>query len=300
MRKFPVLVAICCLLGSSLLARKISPYPKGHPLYAGTLDEQAEELKKLTLEDVKNFHAKYYGTQFAELVVLGPVDQPALLKEAESLLAKWPTPTAYKRLTAQHRAIPAFNEKLETPDKENAQFDAALRIQMSDSHPDYPAMMLANYMLGGTISSRVPNRIRNKEGLSYGARTGFTAPSEGDAAVFSASVIANPANMPKVEKFFLEEVNMALKDGFTAAELAGAKKAMKDLATVGRSQDGALLRSIAIREQRNRTMLFDEQMEAKIQSATLDQVNAAFRKYIDPAQISIVKAGDFKKAGVWQ
>lgn len=287
-------------LGSSLLARKISPYPKGHPLYAGTLDEQAEELKKLTLEDVKNFHAKYYGTQFAELVVLGPVDQPALLKEAETLLAKWPTPMAYKRLTAQHRAIPAFNEKLETPDKENAQFDAALRIQMSDSHPDYPAMMLANYMLGGTISSRVPNRIRNKEGLSYGARTGFTAPSEGDAAVFSASVIANPANMPKVEKFFLEEVNMALKDGFTAAELAGAKKAMKDLATVGRSQDGALLRSIAIREQRNRTMLFDEQMEAKIQSATLDQVNAAFRKYIDPAQISIVKAGDFKKAGVWQ
>ena len=97
---------------------------------------------------------------------------------------------AYKRLTAQHRAIPAFNEQLETPDKENAQFDAALRIQMSDSHPDYPAMMLANYMLGGTISSRVPNRIRNKEGLSYGARTGFTAPSEGDAAVFSASVIA--------------------------------------------------------------------------------------------------------------
>jgi zinc protease len=106
--------------------------------------------------------------------------------------------------------------------------------------------------------------------------------------------------MPKVEKFFMEEVNKALKDGFTAAELAGAKKAMKDLATVGRSQDGALLRSIATREQRNRTMLFDEQLESKIQSATLDQVNAAFRKYIDPAQISIVKAGDFKKAGVWQ
>jgi len=286
--------------GSLLLARHVSTYPKGHPLYVASLDEQAEELKKLTLEDVKKFHAGYYGTQFAELAVVGPVEQVPFLKEAEALLGAWPTPVKFKRMTGTHKKVAPINEKLETPDKENAQFEAALRIPMGDAHADYPAMMLANYMFGGTITARVPNRIRNVEGLSYGARTGFSAPSEGDNGVFSASVIANPANMPKVEKFFLEEVNKALKDGFTAAELTAAKKAVKDQMSVGRSQDQGLLRTIAVREYLNRTMQWDEQLEAKLQSVTLDQINAAFRRYIDPAQISIVKAGDFKKAGVWQ
>jgi zinc protease len=282
------------------IAPRISPYPQGHPLHPGTLDSQIAELQKLTLDDVKKFHANYYGAQFGELVVVGQIDQAAFLKEAETLLAGWKTPASYQRMIARHKAVPAFNEKIETPDKENAQFEAALRVQLADTDPAYPAMIVANYILGGTISARVPNRIRNKEGLSYGARTGFSVSTESDAAIFTANVIANPANMPKVEKFFLEEVNLALKDGFTEAELTAAKKALKDVYAVGRSQDASILRTLLTREQRNRTMAWDEQIESKIQAVTLAEVNAAFRKYITPAQISIVKAGDFKKAGVWQ
>ncbi|MBI2687902.1 MAG: insulinase family protein [Acidobacteria bacterium] len=283
-----------------LLGRHISTYPKGHPLYVGTLEEQADELKKLTLDDVKKFHAGFYGAQHAELIVVGPVDQAALLAEAEALLGMWQSPVKYQRMASTFKKIPAMNEKIETPDKENAQFEAALRVQMNDAHADYPAMILANYMFGGTIAARMPNRIRNVEGLSYGARSSFSAPSEGDAAIFSASVISNPGNAPKVEKFFLEELNKALKDGFTEAELTAAKKAVKDQMMVGRAQDQALLRGIAIREQRERTLLWDEQHEAKLQAASLDQVNTAFRRHIDPSQLSIVKGGDFKKAGVWQ
>ncbi len=41
-------------------------------------------------------------------------------------------------------------------------------------------------------------------------------------------------------------------------------------------------------------------MDAKIQALTPDQISAAFRKNVDPAAISIVKAGDFKAAKVYQ
>jgi zinc protease len=282
------------------IAPRISPFPLGHPLHPGTLDSQIAELQKLTLDDVKKFHAGYYGAQFGELVVVGQVDQAAFLKEAETLLASWKTPAKYQRMIARHKDVPAFNEKIETPDKENAQFEAALRVQLADSDPAYPAMLVANYILGGTISARVPNRIRNKEGLSYGARTAFSVSTDSDAAIFTASIIANPANMPKVEKFFLEEINLAIKDGFTEAELTAAKKALQDVYAVSRSQDASILRTLLTREQRGRTMAWDEQIESKIQAVTLAEVNAAFRKYISPSQISIAKAGDFKKAGVWQ
>ena len=49
-----------------------------------------------------------------------------------------------------------------------------------------------------------------------------------------------------------------------------------------------------------RTLLYDEQQEARIQALTLEQINAAFRKYLDPAGVTIVKAGDFKKVAVYQ
>ena len=62
----------------------------------------------------------------------------------------------------------------------------------------------------------------------------------------------------------------------------------------------ALLAFIATHEELDRPFSWDENLEAKIRTLTLDQVNAAFRKHIDPNGVSIVKAGDFKAAGVFQ
>ena len=126
--------------------------------------------------------------------------------------------------------------------------------------------------------------MRNREGYSYSVSSNFSAPVEGDAAVFSASAIANPANTPKVEASFLDELTQTLKDGFTAAELAAAKKALRDERIGGRSSDGGLLNLIAAREQYGRTLAWDEAIDAKLQALTLEQVNAAFRRHINPAQ----------------
>ena len=165
---------------------------------------------------------------------------------------------------------------------------------MRDSDPDYPALVMANYMFGGGLSSRLPDRIRNREGLSYGVRSSFTAPADGDAALFSISAIANPRNVPKVEASFLDELARTLRDGFTAPELAAAKKSIQDSRIGARSSDAGVLNLIASREPYNRTLAWDEQMDAKLAALTTDQVNAAFRRHVDASAISIVKAGDFK------
>ncbi len=192
--------------------------------------------------------------------------------------------------------------KIETPDKQNATFEAAIRLPMSDTDPDYPAMVLANYMFGGSITARVPDRIRNREGLSYGVSSNFRAPSpeDGNSAQFGAAAISNPKNTPKVEASFRDELAKTIANGFTAAEVAAAKKAIHDERVVGRSQDQQLLRLIATREDANRTLAWDEAMDSKLEALTVDQVNAAFRKHVNAASLSIVKAGDFKTADVYQ
>ena len=195
-----------------------------------------------------------------------------------------------------------MNLKIETPDKQNATFEAALKFSMSDTDPDYPAMLLANYMFGGSITGRAPDRIRNREGLSYTVRSSFQAPSpaDGNAARFGGLAISNPKNSPKVEASFRDELAKTVAQGFTADEVASGKKAYLDQRRVGRSQDQSLLGLIANREDEERTLAWDEQMDAKLEALTVEQVNAAFRRHVDASALSIVKAGDFKAAGVYQ
>jgi len=280
--------------------RRLSPYPRGDVRYIGTLAEQIEELKKVTLEDVKKFHARFYGASNGELVVAGDFDQARFLKEAAELLGGWTSASPYQRLTTTHKKVEPANLKIETPDKENATFQAGVPIRMADEDPDYPAMLLANSMFGGSLGSRMPNRIRNVEGLSYSVGSRFAVPAKGDGALFSASAISAPQNTLKVEASFKDELVKTLKSGFTAEEVATAKKAFHDLQMVSRSREQSLIHNIAVREQAGRTMRWDEQMDAKIQALTADQINAIFRRLIDPAALSIVKAGDFQKAGVYQ
>lgn len=282
------------------LQRHLSPFAQGDPRYIGLPQEQAEDLKKVSLDDVKKFHDQFYSAGHGEFVVVGQFDQPSLQKAADELLGAWKNNTPYQRLVGSYKKFDAINIKIETPDKENAQFEAGVRVKMSDSDPDYPAMLLANYMFGGSITARMPNRIRNVEGLSYGASSRFIVPSDGDLAMFAATVSSNPLNTPKVESSFRDELDKTLKAGFTADEVSTAKKALLDTITVGRSQEAALVRTLASHEQLDRTMKWDEQLEGKIRSLTADQVNEAFRKHMDSSSMSIVKAGDFVKAGVLQ
>lgn len=175
-----------------------------------------------------------------------------------------------------------------------------MRVKLADTDPDYPAMLLANYMMGGSITGRIPDRIRNHEGLSYSVNSRLTIPAVGDGAIFGGMAISNPANAPKVESSFKDELALTLKNGFTAEEVAAAKKAFLDQRMVQRSQDSGMLALLATREQQGRTLKWDSDLEVKIRSLTPEQINAAFRAHIDPSALSIVKAGDFVKAGVYK
>ena len=128
----------------------------------------------------------------------------------------------------------------------------------------------------------------------------FIAPPKDDGANYVMVAISAPQNTPKVDASLRDELAKTLKEGFTADEVAAAKKAWIQERLINRSQDGALAGLLSARARFDRTLRFDESLEAKVSALTAEQVSAAFRKYVDPAQLIVVKAGDFKKAGVLQ
>jgi zinc protease len=275
-------------------------YPRGDVRYSGTPDEDMQDLQKVTLDDVRKFYQQFYGVSEGEFSVVGQFDKDAILKEAEELFGNWKSSMKYARILTPYHKIAPSNQKIETPDKENAMSIAAEQVKMSDEDADYPALIMANYMLGGSLSARLPDRIRNKEGLSYGVQSRFSAPIKDDGGEFMALAISNPQNAPKVEASMKDELAKTEKDGFTADELAAAKKAWLQERVLGRSQDGSLVGLLSSHERWGRTMQFDQELDNKVGALTPEQVTAALRKAVDPAALIYIKAGDFKKANAYQ
>ncbi len=185
---------------------------------------------------------------------------------------------------------------IETPDKANAIYIAGLQDALKDSDPDYPALVAGNFVLGGgALSSRIADRLRQKDGVSYTAMSVFSADALDAHAAFMVLAIYNPKNLDKVVGGVKEEIDRILRDGMPAAELDRSKAGYLQQQQVQRTNDMLLALLLANDLYLGRTMQFQADLERKIGELKPEAVEAALRKYIDPKRLSVVTAGDFAK-----
>jgi zinc protease len=281
------------------LARHYNAYPKDDWRYAPSTEEAIEMTRAVTLDDVKALHRDFLGASYADLAIVGDFDPNEAMAVIEAEFDPWKSPHTYERIAREYRDVPPLAATLEIPDKANAVFLARLMLPVRDddpAYPEYPALALANYMIGGSgISSRLGSRIRNREGLSYGVGTSLSNNSRDHITTFSATATAAPQNMEKLEQIFREELQRAVSEGFSDAEIAAAKSGYLQARAQARSRDPGLAASWTDKLQRGRTFAEAARYEERIAALTREDVQAALRKHLDVAKISIVKAGSFAK-----
>ena len=112
--------------------RRVNPYPRGDARYVSTADEQIEDLKKVTLDDVRKFYQQFYGASVGEVAVSGQFNTTEIATLAGELFGAWKSPGSYTRLLSSYRKIDPIDKKLETPDKQNAVFVAGETLKMRD------------------------------------------------------------------------------------------------------------------------------------------------------------------------
>jgi zinc protease len=282
-------------LASLQLARHLALYPKGHPNYTPDVEERIEWLRASTLEDAAACYRELFGATAADFSAVGEFDPDELARLVEELFGGWKTPRPFERVRSRHFERPATDQEVITPDKANAVLRAGLNLRLRDDHPDFPALVLANYLLGGSSTARVPGRVREKEGLSYSTFTSFNASAFDEVGTFRVGAIFAPQNRGRVERAIREELERAVREGFGAQEIKTGKQALLEARRMARTQDRALANRLNSYLFLKRTFAWDVELEARIAALTPAQLNAALKRHFDPARLSLVAAGDFKK-----
>ncbi len=276
------------------LRRHGNPYPPGDPRYAPTIDESLAENAKVTVDDLRQFHRQFYGASNAELAIVGDFDAAAMKTLVAELFGNWKSPSPYTRVPDPFHANVAAAIKVDIPDKANAILLGRERLPLNDTSPDYPALLLASFILGDSSSSRITERLRQKDGLSYGAGAWFQ-PSALDAnSTFGAYAIFAPENLARVRAGLAEEFDRALKDGFTDAEVANARDGVMQERRLARTEDGRIAGALATQAYLGRTFAQSAAVDAAIEKLTTADVNAVLRKYLKPGEWAYAFAGTFK------
>src|SRR5262245_8150135 len=189
----------------------------------------------------------------------------------------------------------AAERTIDTPDKENSMILVGHNVEMRDDDPDYAAMELANFMLGGSASARIWNRLRQKEGLSYGAGSGFKVDAQDRYGYFIGYAICAPQNVPRAMKAMIEEITGIVQKGVTQEELNKAKASWRKDFDRDLSSDGHVLGELASDLFIGRTMAFDQRVADSIAKLTVGDVNRVLKKWVRPQALVKVMAGDQKK-----
>ncbi|MES3022658.1 MAG: pitrilysin family protein [Pseudomonadota bacterium] len=272
-------------------------YPPGDVRAVRSIDADIAELKAAGLDQVRDFHREFFGASHGEMAIVGDFDAPAIAPLVAELFGAWQSRAAYAPLISTNAKVAPLRQTINVPEKENGVFSARLNLDLNLADPEYPALMLANYIFGeGGLKSRLMDRIRQKDGLSYGGGAQL-APGDIDrAGMFGIGAIAAPQNMARLDAAIRDELARAVRGGFSARELADAKSGLLQQRLQNRAQDAVLASGWANFLYLGQTFAFSREFERKLAAVTLAELNAAFRKAIDPAALSVVIAADSAKA----
>ncbi|HYX39734.1 MAG TPA: pitrilysin family protein, partial [Oligoflexus sp.] len=272
--------------------RSMAPYRDDDPRSIPSLQKEYDELEAMPLTLIQKTQASLLQYGEAQLVIIGAVNPRDIKAQLERRLARWkPQPEihfehfAYFESQGRQLILP-------TPDKKGAQIVAGLPLSLRDDDPDYPALKLGALIWGGTMGSRLVQRLRHHDGLSYGADGEFNPGIQSSFGTFSSSAMCAPQNVARAIQGLHEELDRLLGQGITTQELSEARNAYLAQRKQALSDDSNLLELILKNLQINRPLDFEAAFDQKLEQVQAVDIQTALKKWIKPEQLILIQALD--------
>ncbi|MEW4488653.1 insulinase family protein [Thalassoglobus sp. JC818] len=265
--------------------------------YTPTIEEEIERLKATELDEIKRLYKDFLNGTNGEVSIVGDFEISEVQPLVEEILADWTSDYPFERVGRPEAVdVHGGREEILIPGKENATYLAGTLFPITDDDPNYPALVMGNYVLGSSgLSSRLGDRVRQKDGLSYGVGSILRGSSIDPRTTLLVYAITNPDNMSKVEDAIEEEIELLLEKGVTAEELEAAQNGYLERQTVDRSDDRQLATTLTNTAYLDRTMEFYAKQEEEIAALTTEDVNNALNKFLSLKHYAVFAAGDLHR-----
>ena len=272
-------------------------YPKGHPNFIPSLDDQIEAIEKVTTEGLISFHEDYYGLGSMKISFVGEVDHNTIEQEIHRQFHGWREVSEKREQKVDLRAKIAERASLETvhvPDKTSADLVTGHGIGIHRDHKDYYSVMMSHFILGGNFSARLMATIRDQEGLTYGIQSATGGVEEGNDGYWYIWGTFGPDVLETAKESINRELCLWHENGVTIDELTAKQSTITGMYKVGLDTTAGLATRILTTVERGKELSFMDEYPNIINDLTLDQVNAAIRSYCNPENRITVVAGTVK------
>ena len=257
---------------------------KGHPLGRQILG-QSETISKMTLRKVFDFYKSYYQGHNLIVSAAGPIDHDALVVEAQKLFkSRKPLNRKHKRRSPKWKKARAFYED------ESEQVHILMGMPATSFFDEYRfEAFIINSLLGGGMTSKLYQAVREKQGLAYSVFSGLnTQTDSGNITIYAAT---DPAKVKKVIQIIKDEMLKIKKEGVKKSDIELFKKQVRGQLLMGSDDIENRMTSLGVNE-----MIFGEYRSVDSVIKEVDAISEkSIREYLknhfDLSQMSVVLMG---------
>jgi predicted Zn-dependent peptidase len=236
-------------------------HPLGRPVL-GT-ERTIEDMQR---DDIVGFHAAHYRPQHVVVAVAGDIDHDVVVEQVNR------GAVAVEALAPPVRLPPLADvEPRRVVRRDTEQAHLVLGVRTPGAlDDDRFALELVNQSLGGGVSSRLFQEIRERRGLAYSVYSYRAAFSDGGALALYAGT--SPKNAPEVVRLFNAALDSLAENGLSERELAIAKGQVKGSTLLGLEDTGARMARLGRGRLVQGAVLPLEDLLARIEAVTLDDL----------------------------
>ncbi len=266
-------------------------FPAGHPNRPPADEQYLADIESATLEQVRAFHAAYYGPANARLVAVGDLDEAVIDRALGEAFAGWRGGRGFPTAPKAPPLTTGRTEQVNMPGKTSVSFFIGQPSGLRYRDADYLPLDMATSVLGsGFFSARLLDIIRNREGLTYGIGASLSADTHADGSWGIQGTFA-PELLEKGAASTLRELRRFHAEGLTAAEFTTFKVTLTGSYQVALSTTVGLAATLLNAIQRGYGPEWVDEYPRRLEGLKLDDVNAAIKRFIDPDRMVTVLAG---------
>jgi len=267
-------------------------YPPEHPYHRSWIGTESA-IGAVTRKDLALLHAARYGPDTTILALAGDVDPVSTLERVRRWFLDWPKLPNPAPFVVLAPPPPARAERRIVRMKGKSQVDVVCALPgVSRTDPDYYAAMIANFVLGGgSLSSRLMDNLRDKQGLVYGVYSNMNAGVGAGPIQIRAGT--NPANADHTAAEILRQVTLIHAEGPTEAELDEAVSYLTGVFPVRLETNAGVASQILGAELYGLGLDYIARYPAIIRGVSLEETRAAARNHLAPLAHALAIAGSY-------